>query len=153
MKKIKYSFKNWCQDNCRDDLLNRWDYEMTGFGPEDITYASNKPVYFKCPRGVHESELRYVHRITCKKDQKDFRCNECMKEYPIINDITGEIFGELTVIGPDFEATKNHKGNGTYWKCRCSCGAEVSVFGNHLKDGLQVTCGNKKNTLIWRKWN
>lgn len=143
-RKIKYSFKEWCNDRNREDLLNRWDYEKTGFGPEDISYASGKPVYFKCPKGIHESELRYVHRITCKSDQNDFKCKECLKEYPILKDITGNTYGELTVIGPDFDATKNHKGNGTYWKCKCSCGAIVSVYANSLKDGRQVTCGNRE---------
>lgn len=143
-RKIKYSFKQWCDDNNRQDLLDRWDYDKTGFGPSDITYGSNKPVYFKCPKGIHESELRYVHRITCKTDQNDFKCKECMKEYPILKDITGWIFGELTVIEPDFEATNNHSGNGTYWKCMCSCGNTTSVHGNALKDGRQVTCGDRK---------
>ena len=145
MKKDKYTFYQWCVDNSRQDLLNRWDYEMTGFAPEDITYASAKPVYFKCPKGLHESEKRKVYVITNKKsDQHNFRCKECMNEFPIIDDITGKQFGELTVIEPDFEKTKNSKTNGTYWKCLCSCGKIVSVFGNSLKDGKQITCGNRK---------
>lgn len=144
MKK-KYTFYQWCIDNDRQDLLNNWDYEKTGFGPEDITYASAKPVFFKCPNGIHDSFMRKVYVVTNKKsDQKNFRCVECMKEYPIIVDISGQVFGELTVIEPDFEETKAHKGNGTYWKCECSCGAVVSVFANSLKDGAQVTCGNRK---------
>ena len=32
----KYTFKQWCDDNSRDDLLKRWDYEKTGFCPDDI---------------------------------------------------------------------------------------------------------------------
>ena len=143
MGKEKYTFKQWCLDNEKIDLLERWDYEKTGFSPEDITYASAKPVYFKCPNGIHESELRYVYRLTCKSDQTTFRCKECVKEYPILKDISGITFGELTAIEPDFEETKKHS-SGTYWKCICSCGAEVSVFANSLKDGRQVTCGNRK---------
>lgn len=142
-KKERYSFKQWCIDNNKIDLLGLWDYEKTGFAPEDITYASAKPVYFKCPNGIHESGLRYVHRITCKNDQSNFRCKECFKEHPIIKDISGQIFGELTVIEPDFEATQNHSNHGTYWKCICSCGSVVSVFANSLKDGRQVTCGDR----------
>jgi len=144
-KRKKYTFYQWCIDNKRHDLLERWDYDKTGFGPEDITYASAKPVYFKCPNNIHESSERKVYAITNKRsDQSNFRCNECMKLYPIIKDITGKTYGALTVIEPDFEATKNHRGNGTYWKCICSCGRIVSVYANSLKDGRQVTCGDRK---------
>ena len=113
-RKIKYSFRQWCEDNNRQDLLDRWDYEQTGFGPDEISYASSKPVYFKCPKGIHESELRYVHRLTTKTDQQNFRCKECMREYPILDDLTGNVFGELTVVQPDFVKTKKNN-NGTYW--------------------------------------
>lgn len=143
-RKIKYSFKQWCDDMGRQDLLDRWDYDKTGFAPNEISYASAKPVYFKCPKGIHESELRYVHRLTCKTDQNDFVCKECFKTYPILKDITGKVFGQLTVIEPDFDATRAHKTNGTYWRCKCSCGNIVSVFANSLKDGRQITCGDKK---------
>ena len=61
---LKYSFKQWCDDNNRQDLLDRWDYDATGFSPEDITFASAKPVYFKCPIGKHKSEKRKVYVIT-----------------------------------------------------------------------------------------
>jgi hypothetical protein len=94
MKKEKYTFYQWCIDNNCDDLLDRWDYEKTGFGPEDITYSSAKPVYFQCPKGLHESEKRNVWRITRKNsDQKTFRCKACLQEYPILDDITGNLYG------------------------------------------------------------
>ena len=142
-KKQKYTFKQWCVDNNRNDLLDRWDYEKTGFYPEDITYASAKPVYFKCPKGIHESEPRKVYVLTNKKsDQYTFRCTECMKELNIKKDLSGKIFGELTVIEPDIGRTKNNN-NGTYWICQCSCGAIVSYLGTHLVNGSCTTCGNK----------
>lgn len=156
LKKIKYSFGQWCIDNDRQGLLDRWDYEKTGFGPSDITYASDKDVYFKYPKGLHESELRKVHRLTCRNDQKDFRCNECMKEYPVINDITGNVYGDLLVLSPNFEEKRKRNSNDTFWKCQCSCGKIISVYGSCLKDGRQVTCGNRtihrsgKNSSNWK---
>jgi hypothetical protein len=155
-KKEKYTFEQWCFDNNRQDILNRWDYEKTGFNPGDITYASAKPVYFKCPNGIHESELRYVHRLTTKNDQNNFICKECMKEYPIKKDLTGMKYGELIVIGPDFYKTHNSAGNGTYWRCLCSCGRTVSVLAGPLNDGRQITCGDRrihhsgKNNSNWK---
>lgn len=143
MGKEKYTFYQWCIDNNREDLLDRWDYEMTGFGPQDITYASAKPVYFKCQAGLHESEKRKVYVLTSKTtDQKNFKCKECMDILNIKKDLTGNTYGELTVIEPDVDKTKKNK-KGTYWICKCSCGMKVSYLGTHLKNGSCTTCGNK----------
>lgn len=77
-RKNRYSFKQWCEDNNRQDLLDRWDYEKTGFAPEDITFASAKPVYFKCPKGIHESEKKRVNTIT-SGSQNNFVAKSAMK--------------------------------------------------------------------------
>lgn len=143
-KKEKYYFKQWCEDNNRYDLLDRWDYEKTGFGPEDITYASAKTVYFKCPEGIHESEPKKVYRLTNKlTDQHDFICSECNKiKRHNFQDLTGKKYGELTIIEHDVERSKNSKE--TYWICKCSCGNIKSVAAPHLKNGAVVTCGDRK---------
>lgn len=142
-KKQKYTFEQWCNDNNRFDLLNRWDYEKTGFAPSDITYASAKPVYFKCPNGIHESEMRKVYVITSKNsDQYTFKCKECMEELNIKNDLTNQIYGELLVLKPDIKRTKSNN-DGTYWFCQCSCGNIVSYLGTHIKNGSCTTCGDR----------
>lgn len=51
---IKYSFEQWCLDNDRQDLLDRWDYEKTGFTPNEMFYSSAKIVYFKCLIKIHD---------------------------------------------------------------------------------------------------
>lgn len=138
----KYSFKEWCNDNNRQDLLDRWDYDANDFNPEDITYASAKPVYFKCPNGKHDSEARKVHVITCGS-QKNFICKECNKEWNKgINDLRGQKFGELTVIDLDKDRTKET--GQAYWLCFCSCGKTKSVIGPSLRNGSIVTCGDRK---------
>ena len=141
-KKSRYTFYQWCIDNDRDDLLNRWDYESTGFGPSDITYASAKPVYFKCPNGIHESEPRKVYVLTSKNaSQKTFICKKCNE---IVNhnfiDLTGMAFGELKVLCLDTTMVDK---NDSYWICKCSCGCEKSIRGASLKNGAIVTCGNR----------
>lgn len=139
----KYTFEQWCLDNDKTDLLNRWDYEMTGFGPGDITYASAKFVFFKCPKKIHESEKRRIYVLTSKSSkQHTFRCKQCMEELNIRHDLTGDVYGSLTVLEPDVGKTKaNH--DGTYWFCKCSCGSIVSYLGTHLKNGSCTTCGDK----------
>lgn len=55
-------------------------------------------------------------------------------------DLTGQVFGRLTVI-----KRAENRGKIVYWLCRCECGNEVEVRGNHLKDGKIKSCG------CWRK--
>ena len=53
-----------------------------------------------------------------------------------IEDITGQRFGNLTVLG------YSHSNHGAYWRCRCDCGKEeVIVNGTKLKHGRVKSCG------------
>ncbi len=38
----------------RYDVLERWDYSRSD-DPKNVAFKSHKVVYFKCPRGIHES--------------------------------------------------------------------------------------------------
>ena len=51
-------------------------------------------------------------------------------------DLTGMKFGRLTVL----ERAEN-KGGKTYWRCRCECGEEVTVYSHSLKSGATKSCG------------
>jgi len=55
-----------------------------------------------------------------------------------MEDLTGNIFGLLTVIGP---ASKANKQRGRRWECRCLCGKLTSVQGYNLKRGNTKSCG------------
>lgn len=55
------------------------------------------------------------------------------------NDITGQRFGSLYVIGID----KEYYGRGIWWKCRCDCGNEKSYRTNTLIKGNVISCGCK----------
>lgn len=59
---------------------------------------------------------------------------------PKIIDLTGEVFGELTVLEKDF----SRKGKNSYWKCLCNCGNETSVMASNLRSGQTTSCGCKK---------
>ena len=56
-------------------------------------------------------------------------------------DITGQIFGYLTVIEIDKTPRKTTR---KYWICKCKCGNIVSVPGSRLRSGETVSCGCKK---------
>jgi hypothetical protein len=53
-----------------------------------------------------------------------------------IKDITGQTFGELTVI--QFTRLRNHH---AMYLCRCSCGSEIETEGSHLRSGHTASCG------------
>ena len=52
-------------------------------------------------------------------------------------DITGRIFGRLTVLKP----TEERSGHALKWLCRCSCGKVVSISASALKYGDTNSCG------------
>jgi len=50
-------------------------------------------------------------------------------------DLTGKIFGRLTVISPDAA------GETLFWRCLCECGNHKSINGASLRRGATVSCG------------
>lgn len=58
-------------------------------------------------------------------------------------DLTGQQFGEITVLEKDIELSKEKKK--IYWKCKCSCGRAKSIRADVLKK-IQ-TCGECKKDL------
>lgn len=41
----------YCINNCRDDLINEFDAEKNDFKLSDVTYGSDKLIWWKCPKG------------------------------------------------------------------------------------------------------
>ena len=52
-------------------------------------------------------------------------------------DLTGMVFGRLTVIKRDIEKA----GENTYWICKCDCGNQKSVYSGSLKKMRTKSCG------------
>ena len=42
MMKNSKSFEKWCLDNNRQDILDRWDYELNYLKPYDVPSKSSK---------------------------------------------------------------------------------------------------------------
>lgn len=55
---------------------------------------------------------------------------------PQFKDITGQRFGRFTVL-----SFSGKRGRKPYWNCRCECGNEKAVHGEHLKEGRSRSCG------------
>lgn len=64
-----------------------------------------------------------------------------------IKDLTGRVFGELTVIGP----TKERKNAGVVWECKCSCGEICYVPSTQLVNGHTTSCGHARKKDITGK--
>lgn len=54
-----------------------------------------------------------------------------------IEDLTGKVFGLLTVI----EKANNIIHRNAFWRCRCTCGNIVYVSGTNLRQGYTDSCG------------
>lgn len=65
-----------------------------------------------------------------------------------LSDLTGNVFGEWTVL---HRAVDNYKGHAR-WVCRCSCGEERTVLGGNLRRGKTVSCGHAARTQggLWK---
>lgn len=70
-----YSFYEWCKDNGKTDLVDRWD-NILNDDINTISYMSNKKYYFKCPNNKHESTPYILHDITSFKN-KNIKCKKC----------------------------------------------------------------------------
>lgn len=75
------------------------------------------------------TDLRYRNTHSCGSAT-------CMG---IEKDMTGMVFGKLTVISKsDF---KNSYSNHTYWNCKCECGNDCVINGHNLRSGQTKSCG------------
>ena len=58
----------------------------------------------------------------------------------LVNDLTGQRFGKLTVekLVP---APRNINQRGAWWHCKCDCGGEIDVIAKSLTSGSTKSCG------------
>jgi hypothetical protein len=54
-------------------------------------------------------------------------------------DLTGSVFGRLTVVGWAGQAAKSRE---SLWTVQCECGSEpITVYHGNMKSGKTTTCG------------
>lgn len=66
------------------------------------------------------------------------------KPGPKSKDMTGERFGRLLVEEEDL----SRPGHGARWRCRCDCGAHVTVRGDQLRCGNTTSCGCRSREAL-----
>ena len=79
---------------------------------------------------VSNSNLRHWKLPSCGCWAKEIEIENKKKER------IGKTYNELTII--DYAYTKD---DGTYWKCRCSCGKEIITQYSRLPSGQIKSCG------------
>ena len=111
-------------------------------------YKEGKPLglFFDCECDCDKHTV-FTHRLSTLIHGRSKSCG-CIKfnNPNIIEDLTGQKFGRLTVIGRDIERDKKDNKNGknrTHWLCQCDCGNPklASVTGHQLKSGHTQSCG------------
>ena len=72
---FKESLYDWCILNDREDILDRWDYELNKNSPKDYSSKSHCEIYLKCPKNIHTSELFMIMSIT--NMNIEVKCRQC----------------------------------------------------------------------------
>lgn len=72
---MKTSLYEWCIENNRQDILDRFDYNKNQFAPENISIYAKVDMYLKCPDGIHDSAGYQVS--TLGKHNSKLECKYC----------------------------------------------------------------------------
>lgn len=88
---------------------------------------SHRIKYFNC-RCLVCGTIKPVRGTSLISGQSTACSRKCM------NDLTGQIFGNWTVISRDNSRPR-------YWNCECKCGTRKSVYGSSLTTGKSKSCG------------
>ena len=123
-------------------LIQHSFYEVINMGGKHIKWTQDK---------IDFIVNQYTNQLMNTKElAKYFGCSDDtigrrLRENNIIphkfyEDLTGQTFGELTVI------RKSEKsGRKLFWDCICSCGKELTVVGDKLRSGGQISCGHQRS--------
>lgn len=132
--KNKKSFEQWCIDNNREDILDRWDYKLNRLYPKEISCSSHDKYWFKClNNNIHKSELKCINNLTIKR-RIEISCSQCKAIYTTHNYLLKYII--------NIEDTKLSIGNNKKIPMRCpDCGYEKQMGINRLyKRGYSCIC-------------
>lgn len=80
-----------------------------------------------------------------RNGQKSCGCLQKEQKPNNFQDLTGQVFGKLTVIKQDINFKER-----THWLCKCDCGNIKSINASSLKRGLTKSCGciNSKGEVL-----
>lgn len=70
------SFKDWCEQNNQQHLLDAWDYDLNLKTPDKVSSCTSDCYYFKCLCGKHDSSLWKILSLTRHGKTKTL-CKKC----------------------------------------------------------------------------
>lgn len=144
------SFYDWCIINDHYDLLSLFDETLNQISPKDISYCDKGFYYFKCPSGIHNSELYSPSNIYRRKDTS-IVCRKCNSFAQWLIDTYGENAlhdywdYELNNVSPWDITSGSHET--VYIKCQKTDyhGSYPIIVKHFTKDGVRCAyCFNRK---------
>ena len=105
----------------------------------------NSRSYWICQCDCENKTIKSIRadHLTCG-DTISCGCEQKKKSGRKEIDITGQIFGRLTVVE---KIDKINKSGHVYWKCQCECGNFVEASGVNLRSGNIQSCGCLKSEI------
>lgn len=128
-----------CNHCVRFNMIGRQFYYLTVLELDiEATeqHKQNRQLYYKC-------QCKCGNIITTSgyhlRDGHTRSCGCLVKEHnsAYIHDLTGQVFGLLTV---QYDS-KKRQGRSVVWHCICKCGNECDVVATSLIEGLTKSCG------------
>jgi len=117
------------------------DYSNQIIGDYKVLYRTNQQNSSREAFWLCQCTKCKTYRIIKSKTLKNYSC-KCLCNY----DLTNKKFGKLIVL---YDTNKINSSNHKIWHCKCDCGNECDIDGEHLKNGNTKSCGclKKENKI------
>lgn len=112
---------------------------------ERDTRKTSRP-YWLCKCSCGNPQLKSVRGSHLKAG--NIQSCGCLASDDRVNDLTGKIFGRLTVLYDTKERYHTKSGSTVIWHCMCECGNECDVKSTNLISGNTQSCGCYKKERI-----
>ena len=149
----KNSLLLWCKNNNRTQLLDEWDYDKNGdISPKDISYGSEKRVWWRCSRG-HSWDTMIYNRTHGKTN-----CPYCSskKVYPGYNDLAtmypslaNEWNYDKNELTPEQYMSKSNKK--VWWVCRYGHEYQAKIVSRTTENTGCPICNKERKTSFQEK--
>ncbi len=128
---------DYCPENCR------WaTAQQQAINRRNTVLVNNEPVAVLARRlCVSKLTVTRWAKQGLTVEQMEARATKLKSKHTRLIDETGHVYGKLTVI-----KRVDNIGKSTAWLCRCTCGQELTVRSQDLRDGVRTACamcGNK----------
>lgn len=109
-------------------------YQIIDIAPTRTTPGGQRKKYYLC-KCINCGNIKEINAYKLTHNNYS-NCEKCKPPNKLIFDLSGQKFGKLTVIKRSDRSSKK-----VVWHCKCDCGNECDVLGEHLKTGHTTSCG------------